>query len=106
MEKLKKELSEVEVLRISNHPLLDPITVVFFDYGRNSGKIIVECYGSAWSAYWGAMGTSIFEFISNADAEYLTGKLLPNDRRVLKRERVYLLRIIEVVKEVLSDTCT
>lgn len=56
---------------------LDPITVILEDLGPGQGRIIIECYGKTWSAYWGAMARPIAAFILQADNGYLVGKLAP-----------------------------
>jgi hypothetical protein len=59
-----------------NAKALDPITVIFQDTGPSAGRIIVECYGAAWSAYWGSMsGNTVRQFVTNVDAGYLANKL-------------------------------
>lgn len=55
---------------------LDPITVFLEDIAHRQGKIIIECYGQSWSAYWGGMGErTIAEFFCSTDEHYLAGKL-------------------------------
>ena len=55
---------------------LDPITVILRDFG-GSGQVIVECYGSAWSQWFGAIGTSsLRHFLATCHPEYLAEKLL------------------------------
>lgn len=55
---------------------LDPITVILRDFG-GSGQIIVECYGSAWSHWFGAIGTQpLRQFVGTCHPEYLSTKLL------------------------------
>lgn len=78
-------------------PRLDPITVVLRDIpGRHhAGQVIVECYGLAWSAFFGSIGErSLVKFLST-DPHYLAGKLgRPKDT---KADQAYLLRICEAV---------
>ncbi|SER36307.1 MULTISPECIES: hypothetical protein [Pseudomonas] len=53
---------------------LDPVTVILEDYAKGQGKIIIECYGSSWSSYWGAMGgRSVAQFFIDCDSDYLIG---------------------------------
>lgn len=73
------ELSTVQKLNLTDlmgepHKL-DPITVILEDLGPNRGKIIIECYGESWSAFWGSMGRSIAEFFCRCDEHYLANKL-------------------------------
>jgi len=57
---------------------LDPVTVFIEDYEPGKGKIVIECYGQSWSAYWGGMsGCSVSEFFCSCDEHYLAGCLSP-----------------------------
>lgn len=94
---------QCESFRIEEAKALDPITVIMFDYGSGKGKIVVECYGSAWSGYWGAMGESLRSFISSCNVDYLCGSMRPSDRAMTKRESAYLLRIMTAVKEAMKE---
>ena len=56
---------------------LDPITVVIQDQG-GCGRLIVECYGKAWSTYFGAFGTGpMREFLAGCDEGYVASRLDP-----------------------------
>lgn len=58
--------------------VLDPVTVILRDFG-GQGQIIVECFGSAWSHWFGAIGQSLFrEWLAGCHPEYLAAKLLSN----------------------------
>lgn len=60
---------------LSSHKL-DPVTVILEDIEPRKGKIIIECYGQSWSAYWGGMGdSSIAEFFCSCDKHYIAGNL-------------------------------
>lgn len=55
---------------------LDPIHVVLRDCG-GCGQIIVSCYGSAWTHWFGAIGNhSLRDFIAQCEHGYLADKLL------------------------------
>lgn len=68
---------------------LDPVTVLLEDLGATAiplegkpgnisrqGKVIIECYGKSWSAYWGGMGDcTVSEFIQSCDDAYLVNCL-------------------------------
>ena len=58
---------------------LDQVVFIAEDYGPSKGKLTIECYGEAWSAYWGSMGDGwdILGFINKANVDYLAGKLKP-----------------------------
>lgn len=72
---MKIERTQVTKLLITDVPRLDPITVFLEDLGPNRGKMIIECYGRSWSAYWGGMGGTLDEFLRSVSADYLTGCL-------------------------------
>jgi hypothetical protein len=93
----------VKVFTIFDAPKLDPITVVLQDVGPGCGRLIVECYGSAWSAYWGAMGNDIAGFLRGCNTSYIAGKMHPIDRNIKKSEAVYLDRIVEAVHSALRS---
>lgn len=94
--------TEVQALRIFNAPKLDPIFVVLHDMGAGSGRLVVECFGTAWSAYWGAMGDRrLREFVTDCGTDYIVGRMTPMDRRMSKREEAYLTRIVAAVQEAL-----
>lgn len=61
--------------------MLDPVTVILEDLEPRRGKIIIECYGKSWSAYWGGMGDrSIAQFFADCSTGYLIGNLDPQLR--------------------------
>ena len=67
--------------------------------------MIVECWCSAWAAYWGGMGVrTLAEFIDSCDDFYVSGKLLPS--KYTKRDEAYLLRIVEAVQIAIRGGCT
>jgi len=96
---IRIETQSCEILCIHDATHLDPITVVLQDLGPNRGRIIVECYGTAWAAGWGSMGGTIREFMCRINSGYLATKLTPGDRRQLKRDEKYLQRIADAVIE-------
>lgn len=85
---------KTESVTISGAPALDPVTVVFRDEGPSRGGIIVECYGKAWAAFWGGMGSNtVRQFVATCDVEYLAEKLRRSDEKRTKANDAYLLRI-------------
>lgn len=103
------EKSTITKLQITGATALDPITVIAEDLGPCQGKIIIECYGQSWSAYWGGMGNrTIAEFFCRCDEHYLAGKLssiwdrIPdydNLKTWLKTSVIKLRREDEISKE-------
>lgn len=66
----------VTKIEISELDRLDPISVTLEDFAPGKGKINIDCWGQAWSAYWGGMsGRTIAEFFVSCDEDYLAGKL-------------------------------
>lgn len=97
---MKVEESTIRVLTIHDAPKLDTITVVLQDVAPHHGRLIIECWGSSWTAYWGGMGDrTLAEFVTSCGADYIFGKLLPAQLwKMKKRDEAYLMRIVEAVQ--------
>lgn len=68
---------------------LDPISAFLDCQGKQQGKLTVECYGTAWSCYWGAMGCDrVEEFIDSANVDYITEKLSNAQRNVIDYTKI------------------
>lgn len=85
---------------------IDPVRVVIIDYELGSGRIMFDCYGMAWSCYWGAMADrTMAQFFEQASTGYLVGKLFCYERNMSKKSRVheekYLTRIVDSIKQAL-----
>jgi hypothetical protein len=66
------ERSQVTKMVITGAYRLDPITVYAEDIEPRRGRITVQCYGKAWSGYWGGMGErTIAEFFRSCSVDYL-----------------------------------
>lgn len=97
----------MKVQNINSHAIvvadvkgLDPIMVVFVDYANGSGRIVVQCYGEAWTAWWGAMGAhagNVQAFIAAVEADYLANSLVGTRRNFTQGEHMYLERIAQVI---------
>ncbi|WP_257292967.1 hypothetical protein [Endozoicomonas sp. ONNA1] len=73
---MKIETSQITKIALSELEALDPVTVILEDIGPRQGKINIECYGQAWSSYWGGMGDrTIAEFFCSCDEHYLAKNL-------------------------------
>jgi hypothetical protein len=70
---MKIETSTVTKLLITGAPNLDPITVFLEELPVYRGKMIVECYGRSWSAYWGSMGGTLLQFLKGVSTDYVAG---------------------------------
>lgn len=104
---MNAEKATVSAFVISNAPMppnrgvLDPILVVIRDFAPGRGQLTVECYGSAWSCWWGAMGDgkTVLEFLRGCDAEYVANCLIRprrqwiTSKREERREMEYLTTI-------------
>lgn len=105
---MTKERISVYAFEIRDVAGLDPVRVVLQDVAPGQGRIIIECYGEAWSAYWGAMGDQcVAAFIAKADSDYLMRRLWPakvsiRSEKALEKAEAYLLRIVEAVKAALA----
>lgn len=74
---MKFEHKQVELVVITGAKALDPIRVQLENMEPGKGRITIECYGQAWSAYWGGMGKgrTIDQFFCSCDNGYLAGNL-------------------------------
>ena len=100
---MRVENIKATTFTIFDAPKLDPVTVVLQDMG-GQGRVIIECFGSAWSGYWGAIGiNTLKEFLIGCHPEYIAGKMEPSDRRLKKSEQAYLLRVVEAVHSALRS---
>lgn len=88
MEIKKSVVTKLTLTGIEN---LDPVSVFLEDYKLGQGKLTVECFGDAWSHYWGAMADrNLVVFIAQAGADYITGKLFPSEmnRHVIDYDKI------------------
>jgi len=97
---LKSEtLNPANVIQLSDMGSigLDSIRIITQDLGPGEGRVIVECYGMAWAAYFGSMpsGKSILEFLASMDEYYLRNKL--TRPKQTKADTEYLGRIASAV---------
>lgn len=78
--------------------VLDPVLVILRDQGSR-GHLVVECYGAAWSCWFGAIGNQSFrEFLAHLSAEYLASKMISNTvRKTSRREEKYVEHICSAV---------
>ncbi|SEO76936.1 hypothetical protein SAMN02800692_2028 [Luteibacter sp. UNC138MFCol5.1] len=88
----------VRCMRI-HAPRLDPVVVVWINEELGKGRVIVQCYDQAWTAYWGAMGNCTLEqFFLACDVDYLTGRFGPK-----RKDESYLERIVTAIREALKS---
>lgn len=102
---MRNELQNVRAFRLYDAPKLDPIFVVMQDLGPGVGRLLIECYGDAWSGYWGAMGTdyTLERFLLGCSADYVAGKMLGSQHKRSKQSQAYILRIVEAVQTALRS---
>jgi len=101
---MRIETQDARVFRIYDAPKLDPILVVMQDLGPGVGRLLLECYGDAWSGYWGATGErTIQQFVLGCSADYIAGKMLGGQHKRNKQSQAYILRIVEAVQTALRD---
>lgn len=81
---MKIERSQVTKLVITDAPRLDPITVFLEDIEPRKGRITIQCYDKAWTAYWGGMGEcTIAHFFTTVSPDYIAGNLSVGIRRTV-----------------------
>lgn len=83
---------------------LDPIRVTVEEYSANQGAMTVTCYGRAWTASWGSMGTdSVRKFVLSCDVPYLVGCLVrgmtPTAKRFQASDEAYLAKIVDAIQK-------
>jgi len=89
----------VEAVRIDHHGI-DPITLIIEDIAPGQGRIIVECFGAAWSAWWGGMaGKTTVQFVAGCHADYIASKLWPEGMKRRTDREDYLRCISGAVIE-------
>lgn len=72
----KYETTTLQTLRIVDAPGLDPIRVVIEDIAPHRGRIIIQCYTDAWTAYFGNMGPETLpRFFAAMSADVLASNL-------------------------------
>jgi hypothetical protein len=88
---------------------LDPVLVILQDFGGGAGRIVLECYGEAWSSYWGAMGAqTVQQFFMASSVDYLVNALWPRNGSAPSRKKHredYLTRIVEAVRKAFAINC-
>jgi hypothetical protein len=97
---MKIEPIELQGFVIKDAPSLDPITVITRDFAPGKGQLLVECYGEAWSAWWGSMGpeNDVRRFVLQADADYVATKLVSSQRKF-----AYVKRIVQAIQGALRQ---
>ncbi len=103
---MKIERSSINMLTITEAPALDRIKVVTEDFGPGQGQITIVCYGRAWTAYWGGMGSGdVTQFVISMSTGYIVENLLRGMQAGLKKDSKnefrYLGRIVAAVQEAL-----
>jgi hypothetical protein len=87
-------------ITISGVPHLDPIRVALEDIEAGKGRVNIECYGTSWACYWGAMGEeTIAEFFTTSDQHYLAKKLSSIDSEVFDPDNLKETLKREVIRE-------
>ncbi len=95
--------SKATSLQISDVQGLDLISVYLEDYEPRKGKITIDCYGKAWSSYWGGMGDrTIAQFFVDCDNHYLAKNLSSIDSEIDDYDAL-APAIREAIKQQLDD---
>jgi len=93
--------NSIKQLKISDHPGLDLVNVYLENIEPGKGRILIECWGKSWTAYWGAMSGMIIEdFFVLAENSYITDRL---DPKAKGHKLKYLTKIVNAVKEALNQ---
>jgi hypothetical protein len=75
---MKITKSQVTKIILSGLNGLDNVAVYLEDFAPGEGKLIITCFSSSWTYYWGHMGKqhNLSSFIRKASVDYLAGKLM------------------------------
>ena len=110
MKLITKPLAQLTILNAMRAPglgAIDPINVIIDNTGATSGHITITCYGRAWTAYWGSMGTDLASFFCQCDPGYICDNMMrsmtPTLQRVRKNDDKYLVDIIVAVQAALRQ---
>ncbi len=79
---MKTTKNQTETYVLTKLDRLDPVTVYVTNYEPGQGKIVIECFGSAWAYFWGGMGDkTLQQFFVTCDNDYILNKLLDETRQ-------------------------
>lgn len=99
-------IENIQVLRVPASPGIDPITVFIEEHSLGAASLTIRCYGTAWAAYFGAMGCGAVEFISSIGAGYLANKMAsPEMVMTNKKARDQMQRYTERVALAVINHC-
>ena len=106
---MKLKVETVDCFTLSDIQGLDPVTAYFSDQSPGQGRLTVVCYGTAWTAWWGSMGSgaTVREFVRSLDAGYLYGCLVRSNYshgKQTKQQEEYLRRVIAALFQTLKET--
>lgn len=84
---------------------LDGIHVFWLDFAPGQGSVTITCWGQAWSAYFGGMGTgTIKDFFASCDTGYMVTKLgITPMLKHSKRNDAYVGRIVDAVRSAVKQ---
>lgn len=90
----------VELLVIPYSDGMDEIRVYFDNVEEGKGYVTITCYGTAWCAYFGGMGTrTIQAFVKQTGPDYLCNKLTDYSfQKLTKRHEKWLEKVVVAVK--------
>lgn len=91
----------IRQLEIAEVPGLDSIRVSLQDISPGKGRVTIECYGQAWSTYWGAMGenNTISSFFASVSDDYIVDRMVNIDHRVLDPEKLQETVLKTIIKD-------
>lgn len=72
------EKFETENILVTEVKSMDPVRIYIEDHDKGVGRIVITCYGRAYTYFWSGMGnTTMAEFFSGCNIDYLASKLDP-----------------------------
>lgn len=101
---MKTTKTQTETYVLTGAECLDAITVYVTNYSPGKGKITFDCYGQAWSCYWGGMGgENLQDFFIDSHNDYILNKLLKDTRQTDFEEINRIAMTKEISLDVISD---
>ena len=94
----------VEAQKFDGLKGVDPVIAYWGDVSPGAGYVTLICYGRAWTAYFGAMGShTIRDFFCRADTDYMVTKMYAPTLKEGRKYEKQLGQIIDAVKDAMRE---
>ena len=100
--KIETTQQKIQKIRLTKLNGIDPITIYVDNISKGKGRILIECWGQVWTAYWIDMGNkTVQEFFCVCDDDYLYSKIRIASRP--HKEYEYVVSIIQSVRKAFQE---